>query len=309
MAADSNMGFHQGTIPSSFCNRHMLSFQSGARNSTTGMISGDVSSSGMSSSTRGLLLSGSPTMINNMPAISAAGSSSSNVRHDHVHTFKPGTVSGSDWSAQEVAKLNEGLIKYAHEPNFMKYIKIAAMLPEKTIRDVAMRCRWMSNKVNGKRRKPEEHYAGKKIKDTKEKMVASSSTANVRMVPSDNMSPYSLMMHHNVNHHDHFSHGGPTLDGAIQHLLDENVQMLSQISANLATFKIRENIELFLRARNNFTSILRRMSEWPPTMNQVPGIMSPLPHLSVLINEELLKSVVSFNGKDVVFGAARGVNP
>ncbi|XP_010935471.1 uncharacterized protein [Elaeis guineensis] len=286
MAADSNMGFHQGTIPSSFCNRHMLSFQSGARNSTTGMISGDVSSSGMSSSTRGLLLSGSPTMINNMPAISAAGSSSSNVRHDHVHTFKPGTVSGSDWSAQEVAKLNEGLIKYAHEPNFMKYIKIAAMLPEKTIRDVAMRCRWMS-----------------------EKMVASSSTANVRMVPSDNMSPYSLMMHHNVNHHDHFSHGGPTLDGAIQHLLDENVQMLSQISANLATFKIRENIELFLRARNNFTSILRRMSEWPPTMNQVPGIMSPLPHLSVLINEELLKSVVSFNGKDVVFGAARGVNP
>lgn len=112
MAADSNMGFHQGTIPSSFCNRHVLSFQSGARNNTTGMISGCMSSSGMNSSTHGMFLSGNPGMINNMPAMSAAGSSSSNVRHDHVQTFKPGTVSGSDWSTQEVAKLNEGLIKY-----------------------------------------------------------------------------------------------------------------------------------------------------------------------------------------------------
>ncbi|XP_008803871.1 uncharacterized protein LOC103717312 [Phoenix dactylifera] len=309
MATDSNMGFRQGTIPSSFCDRLMLSFQSGARNSTTEMISGGMSSSGMNSSTCEMFLSGNPSMINNIPAISAAGSSSSNVHHDHVHRFKPGTVSGSDWSAQEAVKLNEGLTKYAHEPNFMKYIKIAAMLPEKTIRDVALRCRWMSNKQNGKRRNLEEHYAGKKIKDTKEKMVASSSTAKVHMVPSDNMPPYSLMMHHNVNHFDHFSHEGPALDGAIRHLLDENVQMLCQISANLSTFKIQENIELFLHTRNNFTSILRRMSELPPTMNQVPGIMSPLPHLPVLVNEELLKSVVSFNEKDVTYGAPSGVNP
>ena len=26
----------------------------------------------------------------------------------------------------------------------MKYIKIAALLPEKTVRDVALRCRWMA---------------------------------------------------------------------------------------------------------------------------------------------------------------------
>lgn len=43
--------------------------------------------------------------------------------------------------------------------------------------------------------------------------------------------------------------------------------------------------------------ILYRMSEWPPTMNQVPGIVGPLPHLPVLINEERLKSVAFFNGK------------
>lgn len=33
---------------------------------------------------------------------------------------------------------------YADEPNIMKYIKIAATLRDKTVRDVAMRCRWMT---------------------------------------------------------------------------------------------------------------------------------------------------------------------
>lgn len=49
------------------------------------------------------------------------------------------TGSPADWSADEIATLNQGLIRYAHEPNIMKYIKIAAMLPTRTIRDVALR--------------------------------------------------------------------------------------------------------------------------------------------------------------------------
>jgi hypothetical protein len=38
------------------------------------------------------------------------------------------------------------IFRYAHEPTIIKYIKIAAMLPTKTIRDVALRCWW--NMVN-----------------------------------------------------------------------------------------------------------------------------------------------------------------
>lgn len=34
--------------------------------------------------------------------------------------------------------------RYADEPSIMKYIKIAATLPDKTVRDVALRCRWMT---------------------------------------------------------------------------------------------------------------------------------------------------------------------
>jgi hypothetical protein len=34
--------------------------------------------------------------------------------------------------------------RYANEPGIMEYIKIAATLPDKTVRDVAMRCQWMA---------------------------------------------------------------------------------------------------------------------------------------------------------------------
>lgn len=34
--------------------------------------------------------------------------------------------------------------RYANEPNMMKYIKISSSLRVKTVRDVALRCRWMS---------------------------------------------------------------------------------------------------------------------------------------------------------------------
>jgi hypothetical protein len=81
--------------------------------------------------------------------------------------YKFVTASPADWTAQEVATLEQGLIRlsilcqltaftllhyiyidlilfarYAREPNITKYIKIAAMLPDKTIRDVALRCCW-----------------------------------------------------------------------------------------------------------------------------------------------------------------------
>lgn len=35
------------------------------------------------------------------------------------------------------------ICRYANEPSIMKYIKIAALLRDKTVRDVALRCRWM----------------------------------------------------------------------------------------------------------------------------------------------------------------------
>ncbi|KAG6399115.1 hypothetical protein SASPL_140589 [Salvia splendens] len=68
-----------------------------------------------------------------------------------------------EWSVDEQFKLEEGLAKYASEHNITKYVKIAASLRDKTVRDVALRCRWMMRK----RRKQEHPCLGKKIRDLK----------------------------------------------------------------------------------------------------------------------------------------------
>lgn len=38
--------------------------------------------------------------------------------------------------------------RYKDKPSIMKYIKVAATLPDKTVRDVALRCRWMTVKLS-----------------------------------------------------------------------------------------------------------------------------------------------------------------
>uniref|UniRef100_A0A2P2J3C1 Myb-like domain-containing protein n=1 Tax=Rhizophora mucronata TaxID=61149 RepID=A0A2P2J3C1_RHIMU len=50
----------------------------------------------------------------------------------------------TDWSPEEQAILDEGLAKYTMESSIIRYAKIAMQLQNKTVRDVALRCRWMT---------------------------------------------------------------------------------------------------------------------------------------------------------------------
>ncbi|XP_039114173.1 uncharacterized protein LOC120249659 isoform X2 [Dioscorea cayenensis subsp. rotundata] len=156
MAADSNTSFHQGLVPSSMYHSRLVSFQSGATNSVTGTVPAGLNNSGAINSTGGLVV---------------------------------------EWTPEEQALLKQGLIKYANEPNIMKYIKIAAILGDKTVRDVALRCRWMLKRDIFKRRKSEENYLGKKIKDRKEKTIDLPLKMNMAPVPSNNTQAYSQLMH------------------------------------------------------------------------------------------------------------------
>ncbi|GAA0168946.1 hypothetical protein LIER_40681 [Lithospermum erythrorhizon] len=49
-----------------------------------------------------------------------------------------------DWNSEEQSLLNELLTKYASEVNVVRYAKIAMQMKDKTSRDVALRCKWMS---------------------------------------------------------------------------------------------------------------------------------------------------------------------
>uniref|UniRef100_A0A453S4E0 Uncharacterized protein n=1 Tax=Aegilops tauschii subsp. strangulata TaxID=200361 RepID=A0A453S4E0_AEGTS len=68
--------------------------------------------------------------------------------------------------------------------------------------------------------KPDEFYAGKRIRDLK-------------MAPPNNLVPFSMSMHHPGQ-----NSLAANEDNATQHLLEENNQLLNQISANIETFKV-----------------------------------------------------------------------
>uniref|UniRef100_A0A0D9ZSB3 DUF3755 family protein n=1 Tax=Oryza glumipatula TaxID=40148 RepID=A0A0D9ZSB3_9ORYZ len=201
MAADSSMGFHQG-ITASMYNHHMLSFQSnsdlgGGTGAAAGMVMAPRSMNGTSSSA-GLFVSPNTGVLGNASVAGPSRSSSGDAFSSTVAPkYKFVTGSPSDWNDRELNTLKEGLVRYAREPNIMKYIKIAAMLPNRTVRDVALRCWWATSK--DRRKKPDGFYTGKKIRDMKpiqDKMVASASMANFHLAPANTVTPFSISMQH-----------------------------------------------------------------------------------------------------------------
>ncbi|XP_031495629.1 uncharacterized protein LOC116261139 isoform X2 [Nymphaea colorata] len=256
MATNSNMGFHQqGTLvpaPAAF-NSHAISFHSGATSSSAAGILSPDSSGGFG---------------------------------DVFCTLRREPSLAMEWSPEEQVVLEEGLIKYADETNIMKYIKIAADLRDKTVRDVAFRCHWMTRKESGKRRKPEDPYAGKKLKDRKEKVVDSSTRTNICPLPNSNLATYPFPVYQMDNNNALSCQATTsTVTSTTRHLLDENVQVFNQIAANMEAYKVQDNIDLFCRTRSNIAAILDDMSG-------TPGIMSRMPPLQVSIDEELASTIL-----------------
>ncbi|XVE85613.1 hypothetical protein DITRI_Ditri17bG0104200 [Diplodiscus trichospermus] len=255
-------------------NRHAISFQSAAINSSSEMIpmSGYFAPPSM-------IFPGNSSIISTSPALIQPGKSSgSSLLLDLVAGLKNDTGLAVEWSVDEQYILEDGLEKYKEEPNIMKYIKIAATLPDKTVRDVALRCRWMQRK----RRKPEEHNAGKKVNTRKDKLVESYSKMNMPSVLPLNMAAYPLMMHH-LDQNERMP--SEEITGTIMHLLKQNAQAFSQITSNLLSYKLQDNIDLLFHTRTNITAILNHMRD-------MPGLMSQMLPFSVSINEDLANSIL-----------------
>ncbi|RID48694.1 hypothetical protein BRARA_I05191 [Brassica rapa] len=174
-----------------------------------------------------------------------------------------------DWSPEEQFVLENSLAKLTNEPKISKYVKIAATLRDKTVRDVALRCRWMS----GKRRKRKENSAGKNIFNRKV-VDTSPELSMLTNVPQQN----ALYVMNNMCHSTHMPREG--LSDAVMDLLHHNAQAFSQISYNLSVCKLQDNISLFDQTRNNISAILTNMKE-------MPGIMSRMSALPVTVNDGL----------------------
>ncbi|KAK4784878.1 hypothetical protein SAY86_019246 [Trapa natans] len=136
-----------------------------------------------------------------------------------------------EWTAAEQAVLDRGLSEFASESNIIRYAKIAIQLKNKTVRDVALRVRWMTKKESSKRRK-EENSLSRKSKEKKERATENPSQPIAHPNFPSYASPVLPM-----DHDDGISNkaiGGPTGE-----LLEQNAQSLNQISANLAVFQVK----------------------------------------------------------------------
>nr|UPW27179.1 hypothetical protein RF28184 [Allium cepa] len=297
MAADSNMGFHQGIRPSLSQSRHMLSFQSeNSGNSSLNVnprMAGAVNmanSSGSIGVSNGAYFQRSPGFVNNdVGSIGQSGSSSSNLRVDPLVGIQQKSDLTPEWTLEEQHILKQGLIKHAGEHSTMKYIKIASTLKQKTVRDVALRCRWLAE--NGKRRKLEAYYA---VKNQYNKKTFDSSSNMNRQVANLGISVPSSQTMHQGNQYDTFAFQVPPLDVATQQLMDENSRVLNQILNNLAAYKIQENVDLFCHASNNISIIQTNMSN-------TPGIMSQMPPLPELAKEDFLNVLLSSQNQAFMF--------
>ncbi|KAE9588123.1 putative Homeobox domain-containing protein [Lupinus albus] len=186
-----------------------------------------------------------------------------------------------DWTTEEQAILEDGLAKYASESNIVRYAKIALQLQNKTVRDVALRVRWMNKKENSKRRK-DDHNVTRKSKDKKER-VSDPATKPSPFAARSNVPSYAPLQMIAMDNDDGISY--TAIGGTTGELLEQNAQALNQISANLSAFHIQENVNLFCQTRDNILKIMNDFSDSPEVMKQMPSIPAKL-------NEELANSIL-----------------
>ncbi|CAH8333274.1 unnamed protein product [Eruca vesicaria subsp. sativa] len=169
-----------------------------------------------------------------------------------------------NWSSEEQAILEEGLVRYAAtEPSLTRYAKIASELQHKTVRDVAMRCRWIHKKDSNKRRKEDHNGFGRASVDNKE---------IIDMAVDSNSAPHLREE-----------------DRIIMELLKQNELFLNQIYSNLtSSSRLTENITLFHKTRENINNLLKNLQEnAPEAMKRMPW-----PEKLSVDHDELLDSML-----------------
>lgn len=198
-----------------------------------------------------------------------------------------------EWTPEEQSVVEELLVKYASESKMYCYAQIARQLKDKYLRDVVLRCRWMSEKEKEKRGKG---HISRKNEDKEEKVADSmpklayvanrtNGTPNAQAVMSTD-TPYGM---------SYEEIGGPT-----GQLLEQNTLILDQINANFATLKIQENNDRLVQIQENddrlvqiqenndlLIQVLDNFRTLLNNFNDSSEIMALMPPLPVKIDEEL----------------------
>lgn len=135
--------------------------------------------------------------------------------------------------------------------------------------------------MTGKRRKQDKNNFGKKMTNKKDKFTCSLLKADTSSVSPLKLAGFSVTR----NHQNGTGFMSREASIGAKNLLEQNNQAFGILTANLSSkccnaMLLQDNIDLFCHTRNNITTILNSMSS-------MPGIMSRMPALPLLINDEL----------------------
>ncbi|KAI3828978.1 hypothetical protein L1987_03091 [Smallanthus sonchifolius] len=190
------------------------------------------------------------------------------------------TSVSTDWTPDEQSILEDCLSQYASESNIIRYAKIAVQLQNKTVRDVALRCRWMFKRDISKRRK-EDYILARKNKDIKEKMNEHLASTSNLATQIGLCSYFNGVVTNGKSNAIQYS----VLASPAGQILKENAQAMERVSANLETHQVHENISLLCQVRKNICDILASLIDTREKLKQMPA-------LPVRLNEELLNSLL-----------------
>ncbi|XP_074370045.1 uncharacterized protein LOC141711486 isoform X1 [Apium graveolens] len=195
-----------------------------------------------------------------------------------------------NWPPEEDCLMQNLLVKYASESSVTKYAKVAQQLNDKRARDVSLRITWLKeNKKENRKRRKDDDYFSRKIKEKKEKVNVVDASAKASSHLTNQSS--GLLYAQTTVYTDSDVILYEATDGANAQLLKRNAQLLKQnahamdqISANFRAFKIHDNINLFCQARNNIKTVLN-------DQNQLE-FMKRMPPFPEKLNEDLLNNLL-----------------
>ncbi|CAK4092901.1 unnamed protein product [Aphanomyces euteiches] len=178
------------------------------------------------------------------------------------------------WSPEELHLLHKGLTEFPSEryDNITRYIKIAATIPDKSIRDVAYKIRSMDKSVVGNNNQlPQQSHMLPAMAQVKRQKVEHNDHGMQPLIPL-------TIKKETISSED-----------SIKKSLQDNANVINSIRANLASGELHHNFPLMAHFRDNCSVILKKLS----------AMCSAVPPMSVQIDTSLLAAECSNNQDNV----------
>jgi hypothetical protein len=187
-----------------------------------------------------------------------------------------------EWTDEEQRALESCLMRFPADrmDSLQRYVRAAAALPRKSVRDVALRARWTALQHQLKKRTAIEPMRKPGMPPMPPKPPAMPLPGGApppgAPPPAFLAPPGAAGPGPGLGLHE----GPPALEGPAAALLDSNLSILNHFRANMSAFKVHENTQLLVQFRDNILAIIN-------AMEAMGGVMAQMPPLPVRLNVDL----------------------